>query len=124
MADETVRGGSISLLPQADRAELHVRYDKLHALAKQIKRAHREQFKKYQRERGARGYTLKLWQQNWRDYVMKHYSGVEDFAMIFASIESPSASDAAYQTLAEQTGHKRSYIETLVIKARKTNPRD
>jgi len=115
------RGGSNPKLPPDQLKTLYKQYDGLKNLARKIKSDYNKTLKRFARDRASRGYSRKQWVTRWRSYCEEQYKDetLREFAMLFAHPDEPSASIVAYQQLAKITGHKASYLSTLVTESRK-----
>lgn len=114
------RGGSDPRLEPEKRNTLHEQYDGVHKLTKKIKRDYNLVLKAFAKKRGARGYTLEMWQTEWSRHCADTYAPeLQELLVLFADIDNPSASEVAYAFLAQLMGHSKSYLVTLVTDSRK-----
>lgn len=119
-AERSRRGGSEPKLPEYERKSLHAQYDALHTVAKIIKKDYEAKLKLFAKKRAAKGYSHKEWRDHWIESADIYPDVFKNFVAIFAHEDRPSASDVAYIVLAEQTGHKRSYLPRLIADSRKS----
>lgn len=110
------RGGSAAKLDHRERQSLHEQYDRIREIARPIKKDYNATLNTF---RNRTGYTWEQWQDFWKKYATDLYGFDEEFLLLFAEHDSPSASEIAYRLLARHHGHSRSYIEQLVLKSRR-----
>jgi hypothetical protein len=118
-AERDWRGGSTPRLEKEKRKSLHVEYDAIYQAAKPIKKDYDATFSRFEEARRRSGYNPKQWQEFWVKYASEMYQHDPAFLFLFANQDNPSASEIAYRQLALDTGHTRSYIESLVLDSRK-----
>ena len=118
--ERTVRGGSDPRLKENELDVLHVQYDALRKIGRKFKADCNKVLKRFAKVRGAKGYTQAQWQCHWRAYCDSNYpEELREMARTFGRIDRPSASEFAFRRLAQMTGHKLSYLPSLVTKSRK-----
>lgn len=113
------RGGSKARLEHRQRESLHDDYDEVRRIAKPVRKSYLTTFKTFKSTHSRGGYKWQEWQEFWVEYASKLHGHEAEFLLLFAERDNPSASEIAYRWLAAQTGHTRSYVQTLVIKSRK-----
>jgi hypothetical protein len=116
---EPKRGGSKARLEHRQRQSLHEQYDEVQQIAKPVRKSYVATFKTFETTHRRSGYKWEEWQKFWIKYATELHGHETEFLLLFAERDNPSASEIAYRWLAAQTGHTRSYVETLVIKSRK-----
>ena len=123
LAGDRTRGGRDAKLPKEQRDALHVQYDTLHKISRQVKTEYSQVRKTFERQHKVRGHTHRQWQKHWNEYLASKYPKevIKGFLEIFAHVDEPSAAEVAYTKLANYTGHKRSYLPRLVAESRKTS---
>lgn len=118
-AEKQGRGGSGAKLSVSQRETLHKRYDDIREAAKPIKQTYRASLKTFNENRQRKGYKWKEWQELWAKLASGLYDYHADFLNLFASEDSPSASEVAYRWLAVETEHSVGYLKNLIPVLRK-----
>lgn len=113
------RGGSKARLEHRQIASLHDDYDEIQRIARVVRKSYLPMFKTFESTHTRSGYKWEEWQEFWVESAAKLTGHEAEFLLLFAQPDKPSASEIAYKWLAAQTGHTRSYVQTLVIKSRK-----
>ena len=116
---EPKRGGSKARLEHQQRQSLHDDYDEVLRIAKPVRKSYLTTLKTFKTTHSRSGYKWVEWQEFWVKYATELTGHEAEFLSLFAEQDNPSASEIAYRWLVAQTGHTRSYVETLVIKSRK-----
>jgi len=116
---EPKRGGSKARLEHRQRQSLHEQYDEVQQIAKPVRKSYVTTFNIFETTHSRSGYNWEQWQEFWIKYATELHGHEAEFLLLFAERDNPSASEIAYRWLAAQTGHTRSYVETLVIRSRK-----
>jgi hypothetical protein len=112
-------GGSNARLEQDLRQSMHEQYDEVQRIAKPVRKSYLTIFKTFETTHSRSGYKWAEWQEFWIKYATELTGHEAEFLLLFAERDSQSASEVAYRWLVAQTGHTRSYVQTLVIKSRK-----
>jgi hypothetical protein len=105
------RGGSDPKLPPEQRESLHVEYDTLHKVTKQLKKDYNSTSKAFSKTHRRQGFTRAKWVQHWYEHSKNHYPDeLQQLLSLFATDDEPSAAIVAYRYLAAERGHKASYM--------------
>jgi hypothetical protein len=118
-AEKISSGGSETRLSKTERQILHTKYNAIYKIAKEIRTHHNTTLERFDQRHRRSGWNWEDWEEFWGRYAGDLYEHDAEFLLLFANQDRPSASEVAYRRLAAQTEHTRSYVERLVLKARK-----
>jgi hypothetical protein len=114
------RGGSDPRLKPQVRDSLHLEYDQLHSLTREVKKDYRNIYKAFDKAHRKHGFSRAQWIVYWSEHCQQKYpSHLQGLVQLFAENDELSAANVACEYLGKQLGHKSSYTQRLVRDSRK-----